>query len=103
VRSTINLRLGTRLTKVLAIVASQIPEDSSRQWISHQDGCVEARYVSRTLAHMLDGDDTQGAVYVEAEDLPPSTTDPVANPTTFTDVSLSLGTAQASGVNPGPC
>lgn len=100
---TINLHLGTALTQVLAIAASQLPKDTRRQWVSHQNTCVQARYVSATLARQLGHDDPQGAVFIQAEDSPPSATAALPDPKTFTDVSLSLGTVEAQGASPGEC
>jgi hypothetical protein len=84
-------------------VTSQLPKDARRQWISRQDGCVEALYASAAVAHMLGGDDPNGGVFIEAEDLPPGTINPAASPLTFTDVSLSRGTSENEATSPGPC
>ncbi|HEY1823709.1 MAG TPA: hypothetical protein VGG83_27705 [Trebonia sp.] len=100
---TIDVHLGATLTQVLAIVAAQLPKDATRHWISHQDGCVQALYASPTVAHMLGSNDPQGGVFVEAEDDPPSDANPVADPTTFTDVSLSMGNPGNDTTSPGQC
>lgn len=100
---TITLHLGTSLQRTLATVKSQLPGDARREWFSRQNGCVEARYGSRTLARLLGSVDPGGGVSIEAEDDPPSATDPAPSPQTFTDVSLGLGTADAGEMSPGPC
>jgi hypothetical protein len=100
---TINLHLKTTLKQVFAVVAGQLPKNVHREWISHQDGCVEALYASATLARTLRGDDPNGGVFVEAEDDPLSALSPVADPTTFTDVSLSRGTSENEATSPQPC
>ena len=51
---------------------------------------VNDRYIPE--ATMLGGSDPSGGAFVEAEDDPPSTTHPVADPSKFTDVSISFAT-----------